>query len=93
MPLHRSPSARSPNDIRYLFDGSLLFDYVLWSFFKQEMRKEMLALSSKSERPDHVWKFKPLPGEPKPGEIPATALSPQTQEKEGTNGWSSWFGR
>ena len=26
-----------------------------------EMRTEMLQLSTKTERPDHVWKFKPLP--------------------------------
>jgi hypothetical protein len=31
-------------------------------FSPKDMRQEMLLLSTKSERSDHIWRFKPLPG-------------------------------
>lgn len=61
----------------------------------QEMRKEMLGLSTKTERVDHVWKFKPLPsqgveetGQHGSEDIEATPVAVDMARK----GWGRWFG-
>ena len=58
----------------------------------------MLSLSSKAERPDHVWKFKPLPTLPSggleggggDGELERDSPPAQAASNEGKKG--SWFG-
>jgi len=59
------------------------------------MRKEMLGLSTKAERVDHVWKFKPLPnqgveeaGQHGSGDVETKPVAEDVARK----GWGSWFG-
>ena len=69
------------------------------NFYQQEMRKEMLSLSTKTERDDHVWKFRPLPAQAGQENLAAAEAASAQQEAapvgvETTTprSWGGWFG-
>ena len=63
------------------------------------MRQEMLSLSTKTERDDHVWKFRPLPAQA--GQENLAAAEAASAQQKGAHvdvetttprSWGGWFG-